>query len=146
MDKLISSGEVTRKVTNKYQLVTLTKWEKLQLNDKQMTNKLTDGCQTDDRQMTTTKESKEIKEREEVYRAQGHLSISVIEFNKLVEQYGSAKADEYVDKVLNYSLNHRYKSLYLTANAWLKKDLNTKKTSGADDYVNNVLKQLKNYD
>jgi hypothetical protein len=108
-----------------------------------MTSKLTDGCQTDDKQMTTTKESKEIKE---VYRAQGHLSISVIEFNKLVEQYGSAKADEYVDKVLNYSLNHRYKSLYLTANAWLKKDLNTKKTSGADDYVNNVLKQLKKYD
>lgn len=66
MDKLVKSKEVTRYVTNKFQVVTLVKWEQMQtidnhvdkLNDKQVTNKL----QTSDKQVTTTKEYKEYKE------------------------------------------------------------------------------------
>ena len=59
--KLESSGEVTRKVTNKYQLVTLIKWDKFQISNVCVTNNLTDEQQTNNRQITTTKEYKEIK-------------------------------------------------------------------------------------
>lgn len=65
MSKLESSGEVTRKVTNKFQLITLLKWEELQSNDNQVTAELTDGRQTNDKLSTTTKEHKEIKEVKE---------------------------------------------------------------------------------
>lgn len=62
MDKLISSNEVNRKVTNKYQLVTLVKWDKIQLDLKDVTANQQANQQTNNNQVTTTKESKEIKE------------------------------------------------------------------------------------
>lgn len=62
MKKLEKSGEVTRKVTNKYQLVSLSKWEKFQLDCNDVTDKASVKQQTDNRQITTTKEYKENKE------------------------------------------------------------------------------------
>ncbi len=69
MDKLVSSGEVSRKATNKYQTISLIKWEKLQNNqeviDSQKGNKtspqMTGDRQANDKQMTTTKEKKNNK-------------------------------------------------------------------------------------
>lgn len=66
MTKLESSGEVTRKVTNKYQLVSLVKWEKFQIIEGCLTDKLTDEQQTNNRQITTTKEYKEINNNNSV--------------------------------------------------------------------------------
>ena len=70
MSKLESSGEVTRKATNKYQLVTLVKWDELQskeVQDNKQTNRqLTDKQQSNNRQLTPTKESKEDKELTDV--------------------------------------------------------------------------------
>ncbi len=65
VEKLEQSKEITRNVTNRFQLITLVKWEQLQAfgseDDKQMTGKR----QTDDKQATTTKEREEVKEGEE---------------------------------------------------------------------------------
>lgn len=61
MQKLEESGEVTRSTYNKWQLVSLCKWEELQGSDKKMTSNMTSKGQTDDRQMTTTKECKNNK-------------------------------------------------------------------------------------
>ena len=54
MDKLERSKEVARHATNKWQAVSLIKWDKLQCEDVEK------GSQTD-KQRATTKESKEIK-------------------------------------------------------------------------------------
>ncbi len=55
---------------------------------------------------------REDKIREEVYREHGHLSITLTEFNKLIDEgFTTAQADEIINKVLNYSKNHKYKSL-----------------------------------
>ena len=62
MTKLENSQEVTRHVTNKFQLITLVKWDKLQYKEKKVTRKRTPKQQTSNRQVTPTKESKEIKE------------------------------------------------------------------------------------
>ncbi len=59
MGKLISSGEVTKKVTNKYQVVTLVKWDKIQLDHLNITDKSTFNQQTNNKQITTTKEREE---------------------------------------------------------------------------------------
>ena len=69
MKKLESSGEVTRKATNKYQLVTLVKWHELQGKDaednKQTNRQPTNNQQANNRQVTPTKESKEEEELKE---------------------------------------------------------------------------------
>lgn len=69
MSKLEDCGEVTRETTNKYQVVSLVKWDKLQGeefdNNKQFNRQITGKQQTNNNQATTTKESKEYKESKE---------------------------------------------------------------------------------
>lgn len=63
--KLIQSGEIVKKATNGYTILTLTKWDKMQ-HDQQTDNKrITNEQQTDNKRITPTKESKEDKERKE---------------------------------------------------------------------------------
>ncbi len=62
MSKLEKCGEVTRKTTNKYQVVTLVKWEQMQIKNTQVTDKLTGEQQTSNRQVTPTKETKQLQE------------------------------------------------------------------------------------
>lgn len=60
--------------------------------------------------------------KEGVYRKFAHLSISIEDANKLLENYKATTLDNVLDKIENFSGNKKYKSLYLTANNWLKKD------------------------
>lgn len=58
-----------------------------------------------------------------VYRGFGKLSITKDEFNKLVKDgYTPSQVNSIIDSIENYSKNHKYKSLYLTAKMWLKKE------------------------
>ena len=61
MKKLEDSGEVTRIRAAKYQVVTLTKWEKMQHNTENMSGKGQAEGMSEGRQRATTKESKERK-------------------------------------------------------------------------------------
>lgn len=79
MSKLEKSGEVTRKATNKFQLISLVKWEELQENNNQLTEELTSHQQSSNNQVTTTKEIKEVKE---------DLKKIVFNFRKALIEYG----------------------------------------------------------
>jgi len=69
------------------------------------------------------KDNKVNKEnKEDVYRKFAHLSISISEANKLLESYKATTLDETLDKIENFKNNIKYKSLYLTAKNWLKRD------------------------
>jgi len=84
MSKLEESGEVARTRTNKYQVVSLVKWEKLQSNEvtegRQKDRQRADKGQTKGRQRATTKEVKNSKKykKEEYYppiSPQGNLDL-----------------------------------------------------------------------
>lgn len=67
MDRLESSKEVNRQSTSKFQVVTLVKWEKLQDNSKLVTGKQQQIQQPNNRLATTTKEVKNIENREKEF-------------------------------------------------------------------------------
>ena len=66
---LKSTGEITIKSTNKFSIVTITNWEKFQGFSEELTSqstsKLTSNQQTTNNQLTTYKEIKNIRSKEE---------------------------------------------------------------------------------
>ena len=56
------------------------------------------------------------------YRKFAHLKLSLEDFKKLNEKYSKESIDDTLNDIENYSQNKKYKSLYLTASKWLKKD------------------------
>ena len=73
LKKIESSGEITRKATSKYQVVSLVKWDKLQSSkpdiNKEDNKELTDEQQGSNKQSTTTKETnnKTTKETKKIF-------------------------------------------------------------------------------
>ena len=58
----------------------------------------------------------------DIYRSFAHLSMSVSEFKKLEVNYTKQQIDSVCDAIQNFKKNTNYKSLYLTAKNWLKKE------------------------
>jgi len=57
----------------------------------------------------------------DIYRRFAHLSISVLEYKKLCDEYGEVNTNDILESIENFKNNTKYKSLYLTAKNWLKK-------------------------
>ena len=68
LNKLKLTGEITSKTTNKFTLLTVEKYSNYQDDDREITNKVTSNStneqQTDNNQITTTKEVKNIRNKE----------------------------------------------------------------------------------
>ncbi len=62
------------------------------------------------------------EQEKDIYRRFLHLSISNEDYNKLFELYTKQQIDSIFDDIENYKKNSSYKSLFLTAKKWLKKN------------------------
>lgn len=114
MDKLERCNEVARKTTNKYQVIRLLKWDKLQIEN-------IEGQAKGRQRAGKGQQLKNTKKLKEIYRSFDHLTLTTEELEKLKDNYTKEQIDTTLDSIENYKGNKKYKSLYLTANNWLKK-------------------------
>ena len=90
--KLISTGEITDKVTSRGRLVTVANYDVYQLDEQKATNKITDKNadnqqtinQQSNRQATTTKEHKEYKEQKEIKQQQERGRSTMIDLMEIL--------------------------------------------------------------
>lgn len=74
-------------------------------------------------EVKTEIETKTEVEREPIfYRKFAHLKLNLVDFEKLNREYSKEQIDDILDSIENHKNNKNYKSLYLTANKWLKND------------------------
>lgn len=80
--------------------------------------------QESDTDLQPSKEpEKGLEESAWFYRQFDHLKISHHEYNELKKKwYSKGQIDSILDQIQNYKQNSKYKSLYLTAKNWLKKE------------------------
>ena len=88
---------------------------------------------------------KDIKESN-IYRQFNHLSMTVIEYEKLLsEGYSKASIDDTLDLIENYKKNKQYVSLLLTTRVWMKRDKQKpnkqQKNKEQDDILLNFYKE-----
>lgn len=89
LDKLKMTGEVTIKTSNKYTHIKVNSYNDYQVNDEQEGNQMTIKGQSNDNQMTTTKEGKEGKESKEVSKDTEYGNSDINRFVKgITEQFG----------------------------------------------------------
>ncbi len=147
LDKLKKTGEITAKTTNKFTQILVIKWGDYQsfveVNDKQVTNER----QTDDKQMTTIKESKESKESKEYI-----ITAPSYESSNAVAKLATNKTNDFY--YLHQEDLEKYKSDYPAVDveqeirnitAWLDGNPKKRKThNGMSRFINGWLAKEQN--
>ena len=83
---------------------------------------------------STDSVSVSVSDKKDIYRSFAHLSMSLDEFNKLEQDYTKQQIDGVCDAIQNFKKNTNYKSLYLTAKNWLKKEQTKKEVESTNGF------------
>jgi hypothetical protein len=145
LNKLKMTSEITTKSTNRYTVVTITKYELYQMDDRESTSKSTSKSTnkqpTNNQQSTTTKEIKKERNKEGDIRhtswdhpeavAHGpYVRLLPSEFDAMVAELGESRTSDlilrlngYIEQIGEPAARKRYKSHKATMTNWHRADV-----------------------
>lgn len=115
LNRLKLTKELTIKSSRQGTEIHIVNYSKYQIQS----NKESNSRPTTDQQQTSNNND---NNENKVYRSFAHLTMSISEFEKLEVNYTKEQINGVCDAIQNFKKNTNYKSLYLTAKNWLKKE------------------------
>lgn len=114
LDKLERTGEISKKVTNRYSIITVVKYCDYNDYDLEGNQQITNKQPTDNQQLTTNKNDKNEKEIKKKYGEFENVKLTDIEYDKLQKRFS-----DYLDKIESLSVYikskwDKYKDHYAT--------------------------------
>lgn len=125
LSRLEAGGEITRKTTNKYSIITIVNYNKFQAKE-ECERQTSDKRATNKRQHTRSKE-----EKKKTYGQFSNVFLSDEEHQKLKERFNGS-AESKIETLSEYIASHgkKYKSHYATILSWSRKDEKGKAEQG----------------
>lgn len=129
LSKLEKSGEISKKTTNKFTLVTIENYSKYQDITSISNQRITNEQPTDNQRATTLKNVKNVKNVKNNIYIRPHagefenVKLTKEELDKLQVSYSDCY-EEYIEKLSSYlaQTGKRYKSHYATLLNWIRRD------------------------
>lgn len=149
LSKLEKNGEITKKATSKFTVITVENYSKYQDVPTESDKQMTSDRQTDDKRMTNerqasdniqeSKESKKVKNNIYIRPHAGefeNVKLTKEELDKLQVSYSDCY-EEYIEKLSSYlaQTGKRYKSHYATLLNWIRRDGKEKQDKQKDNTV-----------
>jgi len=130
LNRLKKTNELTIKTSPQGTVIQIVKYQYYQIESSKKTNNRPAIGQ----QQTTNNNDNTDNKKKDIYRCFAHLSMSLDEFNKLEKDYTKQQIDGVCDAIQNFKKNTNYKSLYLTAKNWLKKEQTKKEVESTNGF------------
>jgi len=130
LNRLKLTNELNIKSSRQGSEIQVVNYNKYQIES----NKATNSRPMVDQQQTTNNNDNNNNNENKIYRSFSHLSMSLDEFNKLEKDYTKQQIDGVCDAIQNFKKNTNYKSLYLTAKNWLKKEQTKKEVESTNGF------------
>lgn len=119
LNNLKTTNEINVFSSRKGTIIQVVKYNDYQIKDDKRPTKRP----TNDQQTTSNKNVKKEKNTiKNSYKGFAHLTISKEEFDKLNQEYSKQQIEDIFERIENFAGNKKYKSLYLTAKNWLKRE------------------------
>lgn len=146
LKRLKINKQINIQSTNKFIHISLIKWEELQEVNTKSTSKQHESKQSNNNQITTTKESKEI-ENKEIHPMQEYISknypivskmksqLTFDEATKLHNEYEPKAIKEILDAMENYKDIDKKNSVYLTIKNWIRRNQQTNPNFGKREQI-----------
>lgn len=142
LSKLEKSGEISKKTTNKFTLVTIENYSKYQDITSISNQRITNEQPTDNQRATTLKNVKNVKNVKNNIYIRPHagefenVKLTSEELEKLKADYDYCY-EEYIEKLSSYlaQTGKRYKSHYATLLNWIRRDGKEKRETKQNNAV-----------
>lgn len=115
---------VNIKSTTKYSVISIVNWSFYQEDEQQNDQQMISKCTSNDQQMITNKNDKNVKNEKKNKYAE-FVSMKETEYRKLVDQFGEERTLQMIEKLDNYkgSKGKKYKDDYRAILGWPKDEV-----------------------